>query len=446
MTYHDASIYDNTQQAILVVASVFSGFLSLIGSSIIVRIILSDFKNKLAHVYHRILFAMSIIDIFSSLNSMFGFSMVPRGYFWGAAGNTLTCSMSGLMFELGTSVGMYNLGLSLYYYLSLRAKKKQRFISTYVEPIIHFVCLILPLTIGVWAWVSEALNPLRGVGGWCYIYKFPPRCNELEDVECTRGSNWFAIGAISMLGKGVPVWLGIVIAMTLLWRYVRAQEKSVERYRSHPETARTRQAFHQALMYIFAYFLTYIFSLVNLFLPSDAIVWNFYVALMVKITLPLQGFFNFSIYIRPRIFSMRERNEYKDKPFLELVYIIITRRRDTKRMGRRRQRDSFILPAFQSSISSLHFQMNKRTSKHSITSITSKTSAMHEGRTSIRSAIAEIQSCNYDYASEDDDDYVHKMAEFLERNPQIKKDYCSDSEQEIESTNLSEDEQKCEEV
>lgn len=384
---------------------------------------------------------MSTIDILSSLNAVVGFSMLPRGYFWGAAGNTLTCNISGFLFELGTAVGMYNLGLSSYYYLSLRAKKKQRFISMYVEPFIHVICLVVPLAFAVWAWVAEALNPLRGVGGWCYIYKFPPRCDEFENLECTRGSAWFLIGSISMLGKGVPVWLGIIITMTLLWYYVKAQEVAIERYRFRSEANRTRQAFQQAMLYIFAYFFTYIFSLINLFLPSDAVQLNFCIAVLVKLTLPLQGFFNFLIYIRPRLLTMRERSENGDKSLLELVRIIITRGKGNNVLAprQRRQRDSFIFPAFQTSRSSL--RLSERASRLSRTSSTKCMTVQEEAEVFSRAKV-EVESCESNDVDEDFDEYAHKLVELLQRNAHITMEDSSGIQQETDCTNLDEEEQK----
>eukprot|EP00547_Thalassionema_nitzschioides_P007680 CAMPEP_0194218390 /NCGR_PEP_ID=MMETSP0156-20130528/23649_1 /TAXON_ID=33649 /ORGANISM="Thalassionema nitzschioides, Strain L26-B" /LENGTH=240 /DNA_ID=CAMNT_0038947719 /DNA_START=775 /DNA_END=1497 /DNA_ORIENTATION=+ len=239
--------------------------------------------------------------------------------------------------------------------------------------------------------------------------------------------------------------------MTLLWCYVRAQERTVERYRTHSETDRTRQAFQQAMMYIFAYFFTYIFSLVNLFLPTDAVRLNFYVAVMVKLTVPLQGLFNFFIYIKPRIYSMRERSEYRDRPVLELIHIIITRRRDNVPTSERRpRRDSFIFPAFQASRASLHFQLARRSSARNYTSSKASVSStkdltLQEERLHSK-AVAELGSCDSDDVSEDFDEYAQKLVEMLQRRDHTVLKDCSDNQSETSCTNLDEDEQKGEEI
>ena len=255
-----------------------NNILSLLGSGIIVRFIIQDFGGKMTHVYHRLLFVMSVIDILNSLNSIFGFLAVPKNYFWGSIGNTTTCNASGFLFEFGTAVGMYNLGLSLYYFLSLRShkRKNRRLIVLYVEPLIHGCCILIPLGMGLWAWLVQSLNPLRSVGGWCYIYKFPPTCTLVNPtvaanlttaatilspssefqakeelissssssiISCMRGNSWELIGFISVVGKGLPVWIGILVLMYLIWHHVRKQEKAVQRYRTSREITRTRQAF-----------------------------------------------------------------------------------------------------------------------------------------------------------------------------------------------------------
>ncbi|KAI2490547.1 hypothetical protein MHU86_24025 [Fragilaria crotonensis] len=89
--------YTIPQQITLVITSLISGSVSLLGSLTIIYIIWRDRRKKLKFVYHRVLFAMSLIDCVASLNFAFGFLLVPQGIFWGAQGNTASCEASGFL-------------------------------------------------------------------------------------------------------------------------------------------------------------------------------------------------------------------------------------------------------------------------------------------------------------------------------------------------------------
>ena len=65
--YRD-QLYTKIQSRILINIPRITGTLSIIGSSIILFIILRDYKHKLRHVYHRLLLIYSFIDIICSIN------------------------------------------------------------------------------------------------------------------------------------------------------------------------------------------------------------------------------------------------------------------------------------------------------------------------------------------------------------------------------------------
>lgn len=319
-----SDFYSIHQQRAMIIAPIFSGTLSLLGSSAVLYMLWKQRTKRMKHVYHRILCAMSILDCMSSLNYIFAFLAVPKGCFLWARGTTLTCAISGFVVELGTSVALYNLGLAVYFFLVIYKEKKDRFIARYVEPIIHGVSLLVPLGLAIWAWMDNAFNPLHRMAGMCFIYEYPANCSKTVDVECTRGHNWRLIGLVSGVGTLLPVWVGIIAILAFVWCHVRRQEKKMVRYELSSSPAKTsNQTLKQATMYVGAFFITYFACLVNQLYQGDdnnktAI---FTLGFLSKLTFPIQGFFNCLVYMRPRYVAMRTRN--KRESSVNLVWAIL---------------------------------------------------------------------------------------------------------------------------
>ena len=303
------NFYTVLQQITLVFTSLLSGLVSLLGSLTIIYIIWRDRHEKLKFVYHRILFALSLIDCVASLNFAFGFLLVPEGNFWGAQGNTASCETSGFLNAFFVSQIPYNFGLALYYLLIIRYGKTQEFIARYVEPYIHILSLGLPMAVNLWALFTSALNPLPFLGGWCAIVRYPPFCEAAAD-ECSRGFTDRVILFVLFVGVLFPSFIGIAIIMFLIIRHVRGRIAAVVRYRTRPRLDQTaRQTVAQSLLYIAASLLPNALLLVNHALnytfPTHQQTVRFVFSFLVKLIVPLQGLFNLIIYIWPRYIMLR---------------------------------------------------------------------------------------------------------------------------------------------
>jgi hypothetical protein len=162
--------YTIPQEIALVFTSLLTGSASLLASLTIIYIIWRDRKEKLKFVYHRILFAMSILDSVASLNFAFSFLAVPKDLFWGAQGNTATCEASGFLYTFFVSQGLYNFGLAMYYLMIIRYGKSQEYVARYVEPYVHTISVSIPIAVTSWALFSAVLNPLPFLGGGVVFY------------------------------------------------------------------------------------------------------------------------------------------------------------------------------------------------------------------------------------------------------------------------------------
>jgi hypothetical protein len=303
--------YTVPQQIALVVLSLISGLISFAGSIILASIIWRDRQSKLKFVYHRILFAVSILDCVTSLVFAFGFLAVPSGFFWGAIGNTTTCEVSGFLTIFLGAQFLYNFGLAFYFLMIIYFKKSQKFIAKHFEPFIHIFSLCFPLGIALIALKSTSLNPLLYVGGWCYLYPYPPTCIAPDNVnvKCIRGMNSQVVRQCMIAIAVVAPFVGIVICMIMIVHRIRSIAAASLPFSMRSQMdQKVRQTTIQALLYIGAMLVPCILIIVTQTMWSYDPTLRFIFGLLVKLIVPLQGFFNLIIYIRPRILALRQRH------------------------------------------------------------------------------------------------------------------------------------------
>ena len=170
---------------------------------------------------------------------------------------------------------------------------------------------------------------LRSIIQWCWINSTPKGCDqsfENNDItNCERGDNaeiyrWAICFA--------PLWaavVGTMVVMTLLVLAVRAQENKLGRYRFTVRSAgndeilqrhqkeddrqrhqQSRKVTNQALRFFAVFYVTWAFATVNRLL--QLIIGHSYFWLMVLHTVfvPLQGFFNFLVFIYPRYLKWKK--------------------------------------------------------------------------------------------------------------------------------------------
>jgi hypothetical protein len=316
--------YSIPQQITLVVLSIISGSVSFVGSIILACIIWRDRHAKLKFVYHRILFAVSVLDCITSLVFALGFLAVPSGFFWGAMGTTTTCEATGFLTLLLGSQFLYNFGLAVYFLMVISFRKSQKFIAKYIEPFIHTLSLTLPIGIALWALSSDSLNPLLYVGGWCYLYSFPPHCAISDKVECTRGFMVPIIKPIMTALLIVAPFGGIVVCMIMIIHRIRSIAAASLPFSMRSQLDhKVRQTTIQAMLYIGAMLVPTTLIIITQNARNYNQTLRFVFGILVKLIVPLQGFFNLIIYIRPRILALRQRNGGNDS-FFKLVLFVIT--------------------------------------------------------------------------------------------------------------------------
>lgn len=285
-----------------------SGVLSLVGSLVIIYILMQS--NRQLHTsYRRLVFGMSLFDVISS--AFFSICFIPRR-------TVLACNIQGFLFHVGvTTTPMYNASLCIYYLASIYFEKNDQWIKKRLEPFLHGIPIIWNLLATVFLLRSGSINE---TGVLCWIASKPIDCLEDPNIECERGLNsdkyrWIFVGYQTFLNFFI-----ILISMIMLSVKVAKQERRLSRIdETHSSSGRLRKkvngtekkirkSYKQASVYVAAYFFPFLFPTIHYSIKSFLGRRSFTTWLLMAIFMPLQGFFNAIVFIRPRFIALRQRH------------------------------------------------------------------------------------------------------------------------------------------
>jgi hypothetical protein len=307
--------FTDTQMRTLAIAPKFSAAMGMVGDLIIItEILVLDRPKKLKRTVHRILLAMSICDLFSSFGFFASTWPVPKEeedlvY---NVGNATTCVVQGFMIQWSISVPLLNMCLAIYYLLVLQYSWTEEQIRKKVEPL--FYGLSLSVAIGTCS-ASVALDLFNNANLWCWIAPKPLGCNQSYnnngETDCLRGNNatlyqwvfyylivWFALLFVAVIM--FKVYLSFRKLETANARYATAMSHG-----GRNKASRARQVGTQGIWYVGAMYITYFFPTVNRATQAFAGVTSFPLLFLHAISVPIQGFCNFLVYIRPRFIKYR---------------------------------------------------------------------------------------------------------------------------------------------
>ena len=119
------------QQRQLAIWPKVTGSLSIMGSASIIYEVLRD-KKKRRKVYHRIMLAMSLIDVNTSFWYALSTWPMPKdtqGVAY-ASGTQQSCTAQGFFVQLGLATPMYNVALAIYYCIVVRYHWKEHHLTS----------------------------------------------------------------------------------------------------------------------------------------------------------------------------------------------------------------------------------------------------------------------------------------------------------------------------
>ena len=266
-----------------------------------------DWKRNRAGPVKRILVGMSCIDILSSFAWFLSTWAVPKGNFALSAGNRGTCNFQGFLLQLAIGAPLYNCSLALFYLLIIKFRWTDIMLAS-IEWWVHG--FILTFSIGT----SILLLPLEQynhIGAVCWIIGDPAECGnssfQSSDVPCERGNHAWLYGVLLFYG---PLWVCVLACSTCMgvicWEVKRTM-KRLNRYsingRMHHSLGRSEaestKVATQAILYSISFLITWMPS--TLWSIAHWFNWEAYwLDYMASFCEPLQGFWNFAIFVRNR--------------------------------------------------------------------------------------------------------------------------------------------------
>lgn len=300
------------QEVFATVIRKISSSCSVFGSFYILATVWKKWRKKKSSIdpYQRVVVGMSIYDFFWTFFPWFmGSWMAPAETgWWGAVGNTQTCSMQGFFFWLGVPGALlYQMLLSVHTLLLVTYRWKPREFEKKIERRAHVAIFVVCITLATVPLFFQGYNPECGT---CLPAPFPIWCGSWfwgnlyfggdGETECIRGNPTLSEGYYSIyLANIFAMSIICTGSMIMVYRSVRMQENRVSRYlsfRSDDHRRESKRIGRTMILYTVGFYLCWVIpSIIIHFAPggSPAHVVSY-------ILLPLQGFFNMLVFIAPK--------------------------------------------------------------------------------------------------------------------------------------------------
>jgi hypothetical protein len=341
------SYYSQRQLKILAIIQICSGFLSVIGSLLILYHIWTnpysaDTQKRNGRIqrgdalkltFERIMIALSLADLNNGLSSMTASFPVPRGSpgFWHPIGNQTSCTAQGLFAHLAAIVLYFSASLAIYFALAITPKISDETIKRQFEPFLLIVPVVISIVGAVVGLCLNMFNPVLATK-ICWIAPYPFGCDHDGDYSnCTRGKNANEM-VLALVLLGFLCYAIIIICMAYIiiasWRQQNiletrysysSSETNPHHYsffrkrnnveRTQEKNSKLRRIATQGLLYIFVISLSWFATVLNIvFVINGHKAEKFGLSVVEKITFPLQGLLNMLVYIRPRYIDIRTQN------------------------------------------------------------------------------------------------------------------------------------------
>ena len=294
--------FSDVHSILLCVMTTLSSLLSFFGSGSIIYSVLSAKRNNrqdgFGRVYNRFMLAVSTADILVTFGFVAGVWLYPAesGLKW-AFGNTAMCTAAAFFVTFFVSISITLCNLALYFYWTVALGWKDEWIAAHCEKPMHAVAFLSSLGLALAQTFTETANPAK-FGRLCSIEFYPIECDEIEDLECTRGGTKSTqIFGATLVLQLIPT----VVAMICTYRVYRTTKRASHRgTNSH---RRQRKVTTQAILYFLSYFHSFMWPVIAGVASLWVHIWDYggpvYILIfLAHLMVPLQGFFNYFIFKR----------------------------------------------------------------------------------------------------------------------------------------------------
>ena len=231
---------------------------------------------------------------------------------YGNMGNRVSCIAQVFFSQFSIAVIMYNASLSLFYLIKIRNGWSDKRIARRLESFMHAWALLFGIGTSTTTFGSAGFLPFD-----------PLDCHESwkngdGKTTCIRGNS---ASLYRWVFYYAPLWCTIAfvtIIIYLVYRHVRRVERQSERYgesqyyaqQQQQHARRRRQKYsqrvaNQGFWYCGAFYATWFFPTVTRLVQVITGGAPYPLVIITAIFVPIQGFFNFIVYVHPRYKSLR---------------------------------------------------------------------------------------------------------------------------------------------
>ncbi|CAB9507836.1 unknown protein [Seminavis robusta] len=175
---------------------------------------------------------MCILDLFTSVSHSLSTWPIPAATStrWGASGTDGTCTAQGFFLQLSIASPIYNFMLMWFFLLKVKYSYTDAQIHKCIEPSMHTFAFLFGFGTAL---VCLGLNMYHDSSLWCWVNATPIGCKQTFRhgyTTCEEGDNAEIFRWAFYFG---PLWasvLGAMVAMFMLYQYVRKTEKQARQY------------------------------------------------------------------------------------------------------------------------------------------------------------------------------------------------------------------------
>ncbi|GFH56330.1 hypothetical protein CTEN210_12806 [Chaetoceros tenuissimus] len=264
-------------------------------------------RNRLSSPYSRIIFGLSIADIFMSVGLLLGQVLspadTPDAIF--SKGTIASCEAIGYIMLIGFFAYLLNT-LCLTYYFLMRVKYKMtpQDFAKRQEKVICTFAWFYAICITSFALKRDEINGTQ-YGSVCSIATSPWECRTNEDIECIRGGG----SRLTISISGITMLLSFLCQFTVLTSFtchIYKAESELEYTRESQTSSLTKQAAQQSILYIVSFMIVYSGPVIAVFLRfsgNENPPGNFWI---IAIFQSIGGFLNMLIYTRPKVIALKK--------------------------------------------------------------------------------------------------------------------------------------------
>lgn len=323
-------------------------------------------KTLANSAYYRLMLSMSTSDFIVSFAWFCTTWPIPRDdlvldnpseKIYGNIGTPQTCTAQAFFIQLGIVTPFYNALLASYYYLTIRREWKEDDFMKRVEFFGHFVALAFGFGTSIAGLAMEIYN---NSVVWCWIAPYPSGCGNGEgQTPCVRGGQAKALRWIFYYG---PLWANIFLVaffMSLVYFYVRGLDVKMNKYtktyrdnaarmsaasatngeessehvtdgrrpsflvrsfsttkmeqikeqRKQRKNERSKAVANQGLFYAGTFALVWVFGTIVRAMQLAGAPPPWAIIFLFAVFTPSQGFFNFLVYVRPRVIKYYQQRK-----------------------------------------------------------------------------------------------------------------------------------------